>query len=97
MYFLFLTSYTLDRSFKKRGDLFMERTIRGKLYNTETADLLTVDTAGVFGDPTGYEERLYRTPDGFYFLYGIGGDQSPYTNETIRCISKVRAEQLLSQ
>lgn len=72
----------------------MQRTIRGKVYDTETADLLTARTSGSYGDPAGYEERLYRTPEGFYFIYGVGGEDSPYPAEAIRALSKARAEEM---
>ena len=49
-------------------------------------------TSGLFGDPAGYEERLYQTPEGFYFLYGLGGDASPYPKETIKPASAATAE-----
>ena len=46
----------------------MKRTIRGQEYDTETAALLGKISTGFYGDPTGYEERLYQTPEGYYFL-----------------------------
>lgn len=55
----------------------MQKTVRKKVYDTDTAALLGTVTSGLFGDPAGYEERLYQTPEGFYFLYGLGGDASP--------------------
>ena len=44
-------------------------------------------TVGEFGDPAGYEESLYQTPGGLYFLYFRGGPQSPYAQEDIKCLS----------
>lgn len=73
----------------------MQKTIRNKVYDTETATLIASHTDGVFGDPAGYEERLYCNPDGFYFLYAVGGETSPYPNEVIRAVSKARTEELL--
>lgn len=55
----------------------MQKTVRKKIYDTDTAALLGTVTSGLFGDPAGYEERLYQTPEGFYFLYGLGGDALP--------------------
>ena len=69
----------------------MKRTIRGQEYDTETAALLGKISTGFYGDPTGYEERLYQTPEGYYFLYGIGGENSPYPSEKLTCLSKARA------
>lgn len=44
----------------------MKKIIRKKEYDTETATLVKKYTVGSFGDPAGYEETLYQTPDGFY-------------------------------
>lgn len=33
---------------------------------------------GAYGDPTGYEEHLYRTKNGYFFRYGKGGPKSEY-------------------
>ena len=38
-------------------------------YDTATAELVEKRTNGYFGDPAGYEESLYKTADGKYFLY----------------------------
>lgn len=72
----------------------MQRTISKRLYDTETATLIKAHSEGDFGDPAGYEERLYRTPEGYYFLYGNGGETSPYKAETIKQMSAARAEEL---
>ena len=65
----------------------MQRIICKKLYDTDTATLIAQRSAGVFGDPAGYEERVYQTPDGLYFLYGKGGEASPYPEERITRLS----------
>ena len=70
----------------------MQKTVRKKVYDTDTAALLGTVTSGLFGDPAGYEERLYQTPEGFYFLYGLGGDAPPYPKETIKPASAATAE-----
>lgn len=70
----------------------MQKTVRKKIYDTDTATLLGTITSGLFGDPAGYEERLYQTPEGSYFLYGLGGDASPYPKETIKPASAATAE-----
>ena len=70
----------------------MQKTVRKKVYDTDTAALLGTVTSGLFGDPAGYEERLYQTPEGFYFLYGLGGAASPYPKETITPASAATAE-----
>ncbi len=72
----------------------MQRTLRGKVYDTETATYIAHRASGQYGDPQGYEERLCRTPEGLYFLYGIGGEASPYPTPTLRAVSKQRAEEM---
>ncbi len=53
-------------------------------YDTETAELVAKYTKGEFGDPAGYEETLYKTPDGKFFIYANGGEASDYAEETIK-------------
>ena len=47
----------------------MKKIICKREYDTETATLVKKHTVGAFGDPAGYEESLYQTPKGLYFLY----------------------------
>lgn len=47
----------------------MKKIICKREYDTETATLVKKHTVGEFGDPAGYEETLYQTPGGLYFLY----------------------------
>ena len=70
----------------------MQRTICGKLYDTETATRVAARTVGAYGDPAGYEEILYVTPEGSYFLHGTGGEDSPYAEEKLIRLSKKKAE-----
>ncbi len=65
-------------------------------YDTENAELIKKNTFGAFGDPTGYEESLYKTADGKYFLYVNGGAESPYTEENIKRMSAAKAEEWLN-
>jgi hypothetical protein len=74
----------------------MKKIICKREYDTEKAVLVKKHTEGVFGDPTGYEESLYQTEKGLYFLYVNGGSQSPYAKENIKSISKAKAEEWLS-
>ena len=55
----------------------MKKIICKREYDTETATLVKKCSVGYFGDPAGYEETLYQTPDGLYFLYVCGGPESP--------------------
>ena len=71
----------------------MKKTICKREYDTEVSRLLGVMVKGDFGDPDGFEERLYCTPDGYYFVYGIGGPDSPYPAENIKRMSRDAAEE----
>lgn len=60
-------------------------------YDTENAELIRKVTHGYFGEPTGYEETLYKTAGGKFFLYTNGGAESPYTKEAISRVSADKA------
>lgn len=68
----------------------MKKVICKREYDTETAELIRKYTFGNFGDPCGYEEILYKTPSGLYFLYVDGGDASPYPQEDILRLAKAK-------
>ncbi len=68
----------------------MKKLVRGKEYDTATATLIKKFTVGHFGDAEGYEESLYQTEGGLYFLYVNGGEKSPYKTENIKCIAKAK-------
>ncbi len=61
----------------------MQKIICKKMYDTETATLVKKVTFGEFGDPNGYEECLFQTADGLFFLYVSGGETSKYPQENI--------------
>ena len=68
----------------------MKKVICKVEYDTDNAALIEKRTFGYFGDPAGYEESLYQTPNGKYFLYVNGGEESPYTKEDIKRISAAK-------
>jgi len=68
----------------------MKKIICKKEYDTETANLVKKATYGCFGDPAGYEEILFQTPDGLYFMYVRGGENSPYPEEDIVRVAKTK-------
>lgn len=68
----------------------MKKVICKKEYDTQTATLVKKFTYGNFGDPNGYEEALYQTPGGLYFLYVNGGGQSIYPAEDILRLAKTK-------
>ncbi len=71
----------------------MKKIINKIEYDTDTAELILKITNGEIGDPDGYEESLYKTPSGNFFLYLNGGPDSPYPKETIKRISKEKAKE----
>ena len=71
----------------------MKKVICKVEYDTEAAELIEKKTFGSFGDPAGYEEVLYKMPDGKLFLYGVGGEASPYAEETIMRVSAAKAKE----
>ena len=70
----------------------MKKIIRKREYDTETATLVKQYAVGTFGDPAGYEETLYQTPDGYYFLYVCGGPESIYAEEDIQRLAKTKVK-----
>jgi hypothetical protein len=73
----------------------MQKVICKKLYDTEASIIVKKTTYSYFGDPCGYEETLYQTQDGFFFLYVNGGAESKHPVEGITGMSKQKAEQWL--
>ena len=73
----------------------MQKTICGKLYDTEASTVVKKVTFGTYGDSRGYEETLYVTESGLYFVYTNGGEESPYAKEEIKRLSKAKAEEWL--
>ena len=62
-------------------------------YDTEASELLKKYTHGYFGDPEGYEESLYVTEGGKYFLYVNGGVDSIHPEENIKRMSAEKADE----
>lgn len=73
----------------------MKKIICKREYDTDTATLVKKYTEGELGDAAGFEESLYQTEKGLYFLYVNGGEESPYAKEDIKSVSKAKAEQWL--
>lgn len=70
----------------------MKKIICKKEYDTETATLIKAYSCGSLGDPTGYEEDLYQTPEGLYFLHVGGGEASIYPTEDILRLAKTKVK-----
>ena len=75
----------------------MQKVICKVNYDTDAAELVAKRTSGDFGDPTGYEESLYKMPDGKFFLYVNGGAESIYAEENIKRLSAAKAEEWLAK
>ena len=75
----------------------MQKKLCKVVYDTDNATVVNKCTYGNFGDSNGYEETLYQTPNGLYFVYVNGGVDSPYTKEDIMRLSKEKAEAWLNE
>lgn len=73
----------------------MKKIICKKEYDTETATQVKKYTYSYYGDPAGYEETLYQTPGGLYFLYVAGGEASCYPQEDILRLAKTKVNDWL--
>jgi len=65
-------------------------------YDTAASELIAKKTVGNFGDADGYEESLYKTESGKFFLYTNGGAESIYTKEDIKRLSAAKADEWLA-
>ena len=70
----------------------MKKVICKKTYDPETDTLIKAYSFSQLGDPAGYEETLYQTPGGLYFLYFRGGPASAYAKEDIKCLAKGKVD-----
>ncbi len=70
----------------------MQKIICKKVYDTQTAELIKKNVYGAFGSPEGYEETLYKTESGNYFLYVNGGEKSKRPKEDILRVSAEKAK-----
>lgn len=64
-------------------------------YDTDASKIVEKRTYGSFGDADGYEETLYITDSGKYFLYVNGGEESIHPEENIKRMSAQKAEEWL--
>ncbi len=75
----------------------MKKIVRGKVLDTENAQIVKKITFGEFGDADGYEETLYVSPEGAYFLYTNGGAESKYPEEKITLKYQASVDKWLSE
>ncbi len=78
------------------GIAVMTKTICKVVYDTEKATLIKKFVYGNFGDANGYEESLYQTETGSYFIYVNGGAESIYPSEDIKRIAKTKVDAWLA-
>lgn len=65
-------------------------------YDTEASEIVKKITSGQLGDPEGYEETLYKTESGKFFLYVNGGAESIHPEEDIKRMSAAKAEEWIA-
>ena len=61
----------------------MRKEINGDVYDTAYSTVDKKFTYGAYGSDNGYEETLYITSTGEYFIYTNGGKNSKYPAEDI--------------
>jgi hypothetical protein len=71
----------------------MKKVICKVEYDTDAATIVEKRTFGEFGDPAGYEETLYVSESGKFFLYVNGGADSVYPKEDIKRLSAAKADE----
>ena len=65
-------------------------------YDTATSEIVKKVTSGELGDPAGYEETLYKTESGKFFLYVNGGAESIHPEEDIKRMSAAKADEWIA-
>ena len=80
----------------ERKLITMKKIICKVEYDTEASELISKRSFGSFGDPAGYEESLYKTATGKFFLYTFGGPESQYAEEGIKRMSAAKADEWLA-
>lgn len=88
--------YSRKKISEEKGVEKMTKIICKKEYNTETSTFIKKVTVGTYGDPAGYEECLFVTEGGNYFLYTQGGAESKYPTEDIKRMSKKVADEWIA-
>lgn len=83
---------------KIKGVVEMKKIINGKLYNTETAELITEWENGfTYNDFSYVSETLYQTKKGAYFIFYIGGAMSKYAKHYGQTTSGSKGIKLLTE
>ena len=74
----------------------MQKTFKGKVYDTEKMTVVKKVVSGAWGDPAGYEEILYQEGN-LFFMYTNGGEKSQYTAEKLVNMPKSKAQAWLEK
>lgn len=82
---------------RERKSTTMKKVICKVEYDTEASELIAKKSVGSFGDPAGYEESLYKTEGGKFFLYTNGGAESIYAVEGIKRMSAANADKWIEE
>ena len=75
----------------------MQKVICKKTYDTDTSTLLKKVTFGTYGTSDGWEESLYQTESGNFFLYVNGGTDSKHPKEDITRMSAEKKNAWLAE
>ena len=70
----------------------MKKIICKTTYDTDNSKLIKKITFGFYGEENGYEESLYQTESGLYFLYVNGGANSKHPVEGLTRMSAEKAK-----
>ena len=75
----------------------MRKKIGRKIYDTDKSDYIGRNSEGLYGDPTGFEEFMYKKGLGDFFLLVSGGPESQYPTEDILPLSVEDAEEWIGR
>ena len=76
-----------------KGVVNVKKVICRVEYDTDASEIVAKFTSGEVGDPAGYEETLYVSDSGKFFLYVNGGADSIYPKEDIKRLSAAKADE----
>ncbi len=71
----------------------MKKVICKVEYDTNNAEIVAKFTSGNIGDPKGYEETLYKTAEGKFFVYENGGADSIHPEENIKRLAANKVDE----
>lgn len=75
----------------------MHKKIGRKIYDTDQATEIGAKHVGFYGDPAGYEEKLFKKGAGDYFLFGQGGPHSQYSQPDLTVLDLENAKTWLTE